>query len=246
MIDIASITGNTHPNEDTYGYTENVYWVIDGATRPNATVDVSYYAKQLSLSLAEVFSKSSNLSLQEGLYRAIEKVSYLSSKAGIPSATIALARQIEGAFEWLVLGDAAVATPQVSFSDMRLSNIAVQERAHLQTLQIEKASVDKQKEAHQALLRAEDFSRNTSNGFWVAANKPEAAYQAIVGSIQTNHLALMTDGAYNAIQDNFWVNEFEAFKVWDKVGLQNAFESYYNHLLYTPSKIDDITALLIK
>lgn len=133
-VDAESLSGNRHPNQDGYGWESDVYWVLDGATRDGATA-VEDYIAGLSAELKRAVKTSPQaVSLRHLLAQAISRVAHLSSDAGIPSATVAMARESSDAYEWLVLGDAVMRSQFSMVTDGRLLDVAKEERGQFLTL----------------------------------------------------------------------------------------------------------------
>ncbi|GAA3076837.1 protein phosphatase 2C domain-containing protein [Streptomyces roseofulvus] len=116
-----------------------------------------------------------------------------------PSATVAITRVRDDAFEWLVLGDCTVlidvgGTAQ-AHSDDRLAHVAPKAR---QLLATRTPGTPERQKAHEALVHEERTRRNTPGGYWVAAADPTAAHEALTGMEKVSHTrraALLTDGA---------------------------------------------------
>lgn len=107
-----------------------------------------------------------------------------------PSATVALARRRGQPLEWLLLGDATVlldsGDDMLHVSDGRLRDIAGHVRARIPARL--RAGGGYEAEEHRRmvarLVAAERAARNTPDGYWIAADDPAAASQAVIGTAQ--------------------------------------------------------------
>jgi len=239
-----SIEGTHHSNEDSWGCQDDVYWVLDGATRKGTKLPVSDYVERLNSNLKEVIIANPSVSLEQILHDAIAKTAFLSSEAGIPSATVAMVRKVAQSAECLVLGDAAVLLDNKVISDNRLQTIAIPERNRV----IEMRKMNDVKgldEATRNLLRVEDSLRNKADGFWVAANNPDAAFQGIASSGNGPRVALMTDGVSEGFERNWWKSPDEAFVDWYGKGLNESIIEFRNNLILQEKRADDMTVVLL-
>ncbi|WP_067816940.1 protein phosphatase 2C domain-containing protein [Actinomadura kijaniata] len=215
---IATEPGNpARDNEDFAAAASGVLLVVDGAGAPaglesGCSHSVSWYARSLGgLLLAEAVNTGA--SLPEALAVAIERVNALHQDAcdlehpGSPSATVALARVAGDHLEYLVLSDSVLVLDQVDdeplvVTDDRLGRVIAKlddpdERPPLGT----------DEHAAGLLSRVQKLAlyRNQPGGFWVASTKPEAAGQALTGSVPLEGLgavALLSDGA-SRLADRF-------------------------------------------
>lgn len=248
-MDAASLAGNRHPNQDGYGWESDVYWVLDGATRNDATA-VEDYVAGLSAELKRAVKTSPHdISLRHLLAQAISRASHLSSDAGIPSATVAMARETFDAYEWLVLGDAVLRSEFSMVTDGRLLDVAKNERDQFLTLRGDAGvSAVQLKEAHAALLKEEDRWRNRAGGFWVAAGVPEAAAHAITGRWEkTSPIALLTDGA-DELMSQFLLEEDAAlmFAEWRAAGVVKVLEMQRGKAVDSGRTVDDATIIYLQ
>jgi hypothetical protein len=168
--------------------------VLDGAT-PRPGVDggcahgPAWLVRRLAAALSDRLVDERAEPLAEVLAAAIEDVR--SAHGGgcdlgdpdSPSAAVALLRRRGPALDWLVLADCAVILDVDG--DVR-------------------AVVD-DRTAHLPGYTAQDVraARNSPGGFWVAATRPEAAYEALTGSAEAHlvrRAAVLTDGATRLVE----------------------------------------------
>ncbi|THV42095.1 protein phosphatase 2C domain-containing protein [Glycomyces buryatensis] len=194
----ATQAGGSVPNEDYYLVAESWALVLDGVTRypdDGCVHDVPWYVAALGAALAGRFT-TGDQDLRSVLAEAIAVVATLHgdscdlSNPVSPAATVAIVRARGGRFQWLVLGDCAIAwrepgsPPQVE-SDDRLARLtdppAVVDVGGLRRYSVEYI----------------DRVRNRPNGFWVASADPHAAREARTGDAPLADIdtaCLFTDG----------------------------------------------------
>jgi hypothetical protein len=195
------------PNEDWALVSPGLAVVLDGATARTDTGcvhGVAWFAQQLGAAIiANAAVRAANLA--GCLASAIDRVASLHPQCdlthpGTPSAAVGIVRIVGGDLQYLVLSDIYVClavrgdNPRI-VSDGRVSETAKQARAAAARLPIGSAE---QGEALREMKRAELAARNKPGGYWVAANDPAAAEQAITGSMplhEIDDLAMLTDGA---------------------------------------------------
>lgn len=183
----ASRRGVGANNEDRLGAGADWAFVLDGATAPAGVAsgcihDVSWLVDRLAEALRATLSTP--MPLADALAVAIERVRYAHGGAcdldnpDSPSATVALARRREDGFDYLVLADTAVVFAQEDGTVRAVSDDRVDR-------------LPGGRPYSRQLVRE---SRNAPGGFWVASTVPEAAYEALTGTVLTSEFALMSDG----------------------------------------------------
>jgi hypothetical protein len=212
-------------NEDFIAATPNAVVLLDGAGVPDGletgcSHSVSWFTIQLGTRLLAQLVERTFQSLPDGLARAIGEVRALHERdcdldhPGTPAAAVALLRAQGDQVEYLVLADCTVlleaqAGVQV-VTDDRIARVATAERAERDA----RAGGSTEHELGQSrLVTAQRSYRNREGGYWVASSNPSAAYQAIAGSVPSQHLGravVMSDGATRLV-DTF------ALATWDKV-----------------------------
>jgi Protein phosphatase 2C len=206
-------------NEDLIGSTPSAVWVLDGAGSHGMAPgccgrDAYSYVHTLSDALAEILAQDGGLDLRQALSEAILAVrtdhhatcSNPSATTG-PSAAVALARRRGDLLDYLVLGDCTVLVETrsgvVARTDRRLAAVAPDVRAairdHLQGGGAYSSPVYRSLLAQ--LVDAERTARNLPGGYWIAAEDPEAATHALMGTFplgsgpeEVRRIALLSDG----------------------------------------------------
>lgn len=106
-----------------------------------------------------------------------------------------MARATPTGFDWLVLGDALIATSTGQIhTDQRLAAVGTTLRAQRARVRQTEGPGAHYRELTRELLAIEDAHRNQPGGFWVAGNDPAAADHALCGSCTDQRIALMSDG----------------------------------------------------
>ncbi|MGI5419252.1 protein phosphatase 2C domain-containing protein [Actinomadura luteofluorescens] len=217
-VQIASEPGRPdRDNEDFAAAAPGLFVVVDGAGTPagvgsGCVHSVAWYARNLG-GLLLATATDIGVGLDEALAVAIERVNALHAGAcdlghpGSPSATVALARVSGDRLDYLVLSDAVVVLESVDqepkvITDDRLAEVIARlgEPGEL-------PAVGSGEHSERLRGRVEQLAtyRNQPGGFWVASTKPEAAGQALTGSIPLGELgaiALLSDGASRLV-DSF-------------------------------------------
>jgi hypothetical protein len=204
-------------NDDLYLATADWAVVLDGVSitpgiDSGCRHTVRWYVRRLALRLADAISRSpddvwlaSVLSLAIAATNDDHSTSCDLGNPLSPAATVALMRVSRERVDWLVLGDAAVA--------WRLANGTsagvVDDRAdRLVDAPVVVRDVRRYDPAYVARVR------NTPAGFWVAASDPDAAYEALTGSLDTasvTALALYSDGVTRIVDryEGEWTSGWE-------------------------------------
>jgi Protein phosphatase 2C len=182
--------------------------VLDGLSAPDGTGTgcrhgTPWFVSQLGPRLLALASDPSR-SLADALAEAIRQVAGLHpgcdlTHPGTPSATLVLLRALDQRTDYLALADAVLLLDTLEglqvISDERVNQLAGKEREAAN--QIPTGSPLKLRRRAQ-LTRALRRARNRPGGYWVAAADPQAASQAVTGSLpsKTLHRAvLLSDGA---------------------------------------------------
>ena len=183
-----------HVNEDFVITGATWAVVLDGAS-PAAGVDtgcihdVPWYVQQLGTELARQLTDSATDALDTALAKAITATRRLHehtcdlSNPDSPSATVATIRQRDAQLDYLTLAD----SPLIVDLDGHVDAITDDRTAHLPDYTVEGV-----REA-----------RNSPGGFYVASTQPEAAYQAIRGTLPVTSIrraALLSDGAARLVE----------------------------------------------
>jgi hypothetical protein len=198
--------------------------VLDGASSHGLTLaccdrDAYWYVHALSDALRGALAHDESLDLRQVLAEAIRIVRAEhqaacsnASATTAPAATLALVRLRGDLLDYIVLGDSTLLVETesgvVERTDRRLSDIASdvreQIRDHL------RGGGGYSSPAYRSLLtrlvEAERAFRNTADGYWIAAEDPEAAAQALTGAYrigsrsgEARRIALLSDGLARAV-----------------------------------------------
>ena len=210
VVDAATLKGDGSSNQDRYLIGDYYAAVFDGASAfPSEPTDRDggWFANELAEAVQAQMTPSSNL--QEILRRALEQmVSEHQLRAGGPSSTVALVRWDDSNFDCLVLGDSPIAVMLADgrvdvITDRRLSSIGADKRAAYRERLEAGGGFDREHTELLGRLQAEQRKyRNAPRGFWIAADDPAAADQAISRRFPLESVGaavLMTDGASAAV-----------------------------------------------
>lgn len=231
-IAFASEPGNpSRSNEDWVLVSSDLAVVLDGATARTDTGcvhGVAWFARQLGAAIvANAAFQVTNLA--GCVANAIDQVARIHPQCdlthpGTPSAAVGIVRVTEKALEYLVLGDVTVAIQCMNtmtvVTDDRVSSTAQPARSHAERLPIDSPE---KAQALLAMKHGELAVRNTTEGYWVAANDPAAAEHAYVGQAsidQVSRVAILTDGASRAIAPFGLFDWIEAMELLSKEGPQ--------------------------
>lgn len=169
-------------------------FILDGATlrddvETGCIHDVPWFVSHLGAELARLLSTSPDRALDDTLADGIAATRCLHEHAcdldnpDSPSATVVAVRACDGQLDYLTVAD----SPLVVDVDGQVDVITDDRTARLSDY-----SVAGVREA-----------RNTPGGFYVASTDPEAAYQAVRGSLPTtgvHRAALLSDGAARLVE----------------------------------------------
>jgi hypothetical protein len=185
-------------NEDLILTGEKFVVVLDGATHHPAVTDngcihdVRWLVHKLGVQLVSRLLDETDEPLPEVLAAAISGVRDLHADTcdltnpDSPSSTVALLRRRGQLVDYLVLADCSIAFRKHNHSILHFTDDRVD---HLPDYSVETVRE----------------MRNCPGGFWVASTKPEAAYEAVTGTIDLNHgdiqsAGLFTDGAAGLVE----------------------------------------------
>jgi hypothetical protein len=195
-------------NEDWAGVTApGLAVVLDGLSAPDGVKTgcrhgTPWFVNQLGPRLLAQACDPSR-SLADALAEAIRQVASLHpgcdlTHPGTPSSTVVLLRALDQQVDYLALADAVLlldTTDGLSVvSDVRVARLAAKEREAAEHPSGSALKLRRRVQFTKALRRA----RNQPGGYWVAAADPQAASQAITGSLPGKTLqraALLSDGA---------------------------------------------------
>jgi Protein phosphatase 2C len=205
----------TAANEDFIAATPQAVVVLDGAGVPEGmetgcTHGTLWFVQQLGAHLLAQLVTEPAETLADTLAHAIAHVGELHAgdcdldHPGTPSASVALLREHPDVVDYLVLGDCTAVLDHrgsvEAITDDRIARIARSERA---TLNQHQAGSDQHATELRRLVDAQHQHRNRPGGYWVASTVPDAAYQALTGTVPSQQLAcaaIMTDGAARLVE----------------------------------------------
>lgn len=199
-------------NEDLVGVVGGCAVLLDGSGAPGdlptgCRHGVPWFTAQLGARcLAGMATAEPGLRLAETLAGAITAVTGLHDKTcdltcpGTPSSMIVMARTTPQALEYLVLGDSAIVIEHASgdvqaVTDQRMDDVAVDEYRAMLALP---TGTPEHQAARITFVKRQQPYRNQPGGYPVASTVPEAAYQALTGTIPAGGVrqaALVSDGA---------------------------------------------------
>lgn len=222
-VAMATSPGHVRPNEDFVGAAPGIVVLLDGAGIPGTEEicrhGVAWYSHTLGATLLARM-RADGTDLVAALADSIEQVAGLHrptcdiANPSSPQSTVAMIRFGDGRADYLVLSDTFVvldpsdAGPQV-LTDPREITVRRECTAALQglpggTLEYERALIS----ATDALRGR----RNQPGGYWIAKEDPQAAAEAVTGSVPLrglNGAALLSNGA-SRIVDPYRLAEWPA------------------------------------
>jgi hypothetical protein len=220
-------------NEDFIAATTQLVILLDGASVPEGLETgcrhgTAWYVAQLGTRLLEELTSQPGQLLTDALATAIHGVAGLHADTceldhpGAPSAALALLREADETVDYLVLADTTILLDATSdflvVSDDRLAQVAVTEHSAMHQ---EATGTVSHQRRYADLVTELRRHRNQAKGYWVASSTPDAAYQALTGSIQrleVRRAALLSDGA-TRLADRFGVMAWpRVFDLLDREG----------------------------
>jgi hypothetical protein len=193
--------------------------VLDGVSSPDTDTGcvhgIRWYVRQLGAAILHELTSAA--SLRDCLARAIERVTASHAATcdlthtGTPSATVAIVREHESAWDYLVLSDTTIVFDCHSglrvVSDASIDAVAV---AEVRASRAHPAGTAEHAKRFRDLIAVQRRLRNTPEGYWLAAAQPEAADHAIVGTIalaDVRRATVLTDGAARLV-DRFQITDW--------------------------------------
>jgi hypothetical protein len=220
-------------NEDFIAATTQLVILLDGASVPEGLETgcrhgTAWYVARLGTRLLEELTAQPSQLLTDALATAIHGVASLHADTceldhpGAPSAALALIREADQTVDYLVLADTTILLDATSdflvVSDDRLTQVAVTEHSAMHR---EATGTVSHRRRYADLVTELRRHRNQAEGYWVASSTPDAAYQALTGSIprlEVRRAALLSDGA-TRLADRFGVMAWpRVFDLLDREG----------------------------
>jgi len=266
MIEVYSSKGSGKVNEDTFGYTKNRFWVIDGATSISDKAffsnisDANFLVSMFSSELNKI-AENSNEPNRELLFNAMKnlsnklkkkKFSY-SDKPYQPSFAIACVSIVDNTVSLDILSDCYVIIKKNNsieiFTDKRIERVAQCTNGLKDKIKKDNIPSDIAKDLLKEQIRKNRRKMNTSDGYWVGTIDGEAFTQMYSRSFNfegIDEILICSDGFYRIFLNNLMTIE-EFFKL--NISLENAinilreYESNNENVEY--KKNDDSTAIKI-
>jgi Protein phosphatase 2C len=234
LVAFASIPAKPNqPNEDFVAATSDAVVLLDGAGTPTGSESgcvhgVTWFVRRLGTALLASVTSSDDSDLVQCLDASIREVRSLHADTcdlkhpGSPSATVVALKIREHDLDYLVLADSVLVLDLSNelrvLSDDHEAKIGRRFRAKMDALPNGTPEHDK---AHREYVEALRAHRNRPGGFWVASTEPEAATQALTGSVpraQVRSAALLSDGASRLV-DRFGLTTWDdVLKILDTLG----------------------------
>jgi hypothetical protein len=214
-VELATSPGGSHgANEDFVGAAPGVVVLLDGAGIPGTEElchhGVAWYAHTLGATLLAGLARDPGADLADALAASIEQVadrhrdSCDLANPSSPQATVAIVRLREDRLDHLVLADAfvvldpVVGSPQV-VTDPREVETRGECTAPLRDLEVGSPEYER---VRGEVIEAFRARRNQPGGYWIAKDDPQAAAEAVTGSVPVAELAgvaLLSNGASRAV-----------------------------------------------
>ncbi|GIF70973.1 protein phosphatase 2C domain-containing protein [Asanoa siamensis] len=206
-----------HPNEDFAAAIPGAAILLDGAglsgTRSTCHHGVAWFTRRLGGALVDLLSTDGAPDLRDVLAAGIGSVADAHratcdvADPSSPSATVVLLRLAGPHVDYLVLADSVLVLDLVDgeplvVSDDREAIVGRRYRSAMDNAANDTPEHDAARRTYVEALRAH---RNQPGGFWVAADNPSAAAEALTGSVPVREMtsaALLSDGA-SRIADRF-------------------------------------------
>ena len=216
-VTFATNPGGPGENEDWCIAAPDLAIVLDGLSAPGGDTGCKHgtpwYVRQLGGRLVTHLADP-HTSLPDALATAIGDVSDQHrqtcdlSHPGTPSSTVAAVRESgNGDLQYLALADSVILLDTTAgiqvLTDNRVDHALVEEQEA--TFQ-EPIDSPAHRELLRKLVKAQRDFRNTPQGYWVASTDPQAAREAITGSVPLAELrraAVLSDGVTRLVDQYF-------------------------------------------
>jgi hypothetical protein len=221
------------PNEDFVAATPVAVVLLDGAGTPPGSESgcahgVAWFVRRLGSALLGSMMRDDDSDLRACLAASIADVRSLHedtcelSHPGSPSATVIAVKVQQEALDYLVLADSVLvldfSTELRVVTDDHEAKIGARFRGQMD---VSPNDTPEHENAHREYVENLRAHRNRPGGFWVASTDPEAAGQALTGSVpraQVHAAAVLSDGASRLV-DRFGLATWgEVLKTLDMQG----------------------------
>ncbi|MFG2903940.1 hypothetical protein ACGF13_02555 [Kitasatospora sp. NPDC048286] len=195
------------------GATPSLAIVLDGLSTVGLDTGckhgVPWYVAQLGGHLMAALADAER-PLVDGLAQALEHVAALHptcdlASPGTPSATVSILRAGGEQLDYLVLADSPIVFERngeyLVKTDLRVNTVVPELRAETERFA---TGTPEHTESVRRMVAAQRLTRNTADGYWVAASNGEAADHAFTGAVPTagvSAVAVMSDGASRLVTD---------------------------------------------
>ncbi|MEU1287794.1 hypothetical protein [Kitasatospora sp. NPDC005856] len=195
------------------GATPSLAIVLDGLSTVGLDTGcehgVPWYVAQLGGHLMAALADAER-PLADGLAQALEQVAALHptcdlANPGTPSATVSILRCGGKQLDYLVLADSPIVFEQndeyLVKTDLRVNTVVPELRAETERFA---TGTPEHTESVRRMVAAQRLTRNTADGYWVAASNSEAAGRAFTGAVPAtgvSAVAVMSDGASRLVTD---------------------------------------------
>ncbi|MFE6869880.1 hypothetical protein ACFVFS_25405 [Kitasatospora sp. NPDC057692] len=224
-VSIATAPGGPNPNEDWVGATPSLAVVLDGLSTVGLDTGcrhgVPWYVAQLGGHLFAALA-APDRTLADGLAQALGQVAALHPECdlgnpGTPSATVSILRAGAERFDYLVLADSPIVVERGGayevFTDLRVDTVVPELRAETERFA---TGSPEHTASVRRMVEAQRLTRNTPDGYWVAASRGEAASYALTGSMLTEgvqSVAVLSDGASRIVTEYQALEWAEVFTI---------------------------------
>ncbi|MFH9353485.1 hypothetical protein [Kitasatospora sp. NPDC017646] len=212
-VSIATAPGSANPNEDWVAATPTLAVVLDGLSTAGLDTGcrhgVPWYVAQLGGHLVAALAEPGR-PLVDGLAQALDQVAELHpgcdlGNPGTPSATVSILRAGVDRFDYLVLADSPIVFERADdyhvVTDLRVDTVVPELRAETERFA---TGTPEHAEAVRRMVEAQRLTRNTSDGYWVAASTADAAHHAVTGGVPlagVRSAVVMSDGASRLVTE---------------------------------------------
>lgn len=235
-------------NQDRWGYTRDLAWVIDGATNLGSSLlaldgDDGAWLAEHTHRFLQNWDSSTDVTLQDGLTKLSKSLANdymrLVQAADVsppiqPSASLAVIRLTGNKMEYLLLGDCSITVldpTEHSFTLLtttdltRLDQIAIRELAHFTGQGL---SFSAAKEAISPTLKRHRRMMNQSGGYWIFGLEPSALGHSLHGhlSVSEGKVFILASDGFSRIWDTYHTVQpgWDSYKEIETQGLSGALE----------------------
>ncbi|MFB7763578.1 hypothetical protein [Streptomyces xiamenensis] len=267
-VSAASVPGSsTVENQDGFYSTRTMAIVLDGLSVPaglpmGCRHSTPWLVHQIGTGLISR-AEGAEVSLATALAATIEAVNDLHgescdlSRGTVPASTAVILRQRGEHLDYLVLSDSVllldIGDELKVVTDNRVEDVA---RESMKSALSSPIGTREHAEKVSELVRVQQGLRNVEAGYWVASTAPEAASQAITGTVSLSRVkraALLTDGATRLVDTFSHLTWSQLFQVLEDSGPSALISKTREQEDADPEgvrwprfkKSDDATALLV-